>query len=61
MVTTRRLAKEVNLPINAEIGGLGELRTDPPNQQEQDSYKEMLPKEPLLLHTLGLLVDISLS
>ena len=61
MVTTLRLAEEVSLPINRDIGGLGEVRTDRPNRWERDRYKEMLPQEPLLLHPLGLLVDISLS
>ena len=31
MVTTRQLAK-VSVPINREIGGLGDMRTDIPNQ-----------------------------
>ena len=52
MVTTQLLATEVNLPINRETGGLGEPKTDPAMQQPQEKFKEMVPKEHLLPHSL---------
>ena len=61
MVTTRQLATEVSLPINREIGGLEEQKTDPPIRRLLDSYKVTLPKERLLLDTFSLLVEKSLS
>ena len=59
LATTLQLATEDSRPINRETGGLEELKTDPLNQQRQDSCKETIHKELSLLRSLKSLVKRS--
>ena len=52
MVITLQLATEDSLPINREIGGLEDTRTDPRHPQHPEQFKGTDPKELSLLLVL---------